>query len=418
MGRRAARRSHWLEGCPGEGRWPCPAALGPAPAQGRLRRRGRRRCPSAAMARGGGRGRRTGPRAPPATVSGAACLARGGRAARAEPSWRGGGGRAQGLPSGTGPGVGPPGGTGGGCRRWGVPGGTGPWGRWAPPGGTWRECRRRGPLGGTGPGGAGSHRGAEGTEPPRDAGVPVVARGAGARGMPQGCERPEGPQGAGAWGCLGVQGAWGRSRGAEGPGAPFAGPYLDAASVRGVPGGAPCPGPAWPVGSTPPHPGSLQCLPGGARGGLCCGEMPRTEGFPWYFAACTPQPGTAPPRAVFCAQNSLHFALLISALAETLCLTLWGEPRRLCLVAAGSCHLETISKCGTRMGSHRRQAGIGGFSCSCNTWGGFSLSMWRDARAQRGQNVATRRVRAASPCCSGGGLLQRLAWQRVYNCGV
>lgn len=46
--------------------------LGPAPERGGLRRGGRRRCPSAAMARGAGRGRRAGSRAPPAAVSGAA----------------------------------------------------------------------------------------------------------------------------------------------------------------------------------------------------------------------------------------------------------------------------------------------------------------------------------------------------------
>lgn len=89
------------------GRWFCTAAVGPAPAQGRLRRGGRRSCPSAAMARGGGRGRRAGPRAPPATVSGAARVpSRGPGSAGRTIAGEGGGERRRGLPARTGPGGG------------------------------------------------------------------------------------------------------------------------------------------------------------------------------------------------------------------------------------------------------------------------------------------------------------------------
>ena len=138
--------------------------------------------------------------------------------------------------------------------------------------------------------------------------------------MPEGCEGPEGPQGAEVWGVprgAWVQGVWGCCRGAEGPGAPFAGPQLAAVLVRGVPWGAPCLGPAWPVGLTPPRPGVPSLLRQSRQG---CGKMPRTEGFHWCLAVCSN------PQAVFCAQNFLHFALFISALAKTLHLTLWGEP--------------------------------------------------------------------------------------------
>lgn len=54
-------------------------------------------------------------------------------------------------------------------------------------------------------------------------------------------------------------------------------------------------------------------------------------GYPDRGAALAPrrlysQSRYGNPQAVFCAQNSLHFAHLICAVARTLCLTLWGEP--------------------------------------------------------------------------------------------
>lgn len=50
------------------------------------------------------------------------------------------------------------------------------------------------------------------------------------------------------------------------------------------------------------------------------------KGFPGYLAACTPQPGVVTPRLFSAPQIFLHFALLISALAKTLRVTLWGGP--------------------------------------------------------------------------------------------
>lgn len=136
------------------------------------------------------------------------------------------------------------------------------------------------------------------------------------------------------------------------------------------------------------------------------------------------------PQAVFCAQNLLHFALLISVLAKTLRLTLWGESvvrvwslrdpatsrpfQTRLLDGVTPTHGPWGVKLLSAVGSGRN----GGLSRSCNTRGGFSVLVWGDARASCGWSMATRGVRAASPRCSEGGLLQRLAWQRAGPKGL
>ena len=145
----------------------------------------------------------------------------------------------------------------------------------------------------------------------------------GARGMPEGCEGPEGPQGAEVWGVPRGAGGVGMLQGCRGPGSPVCRAPACCSAGTGCPVGSSLPGACLAGGFNTPAPwGAFPASPGQA--GLW---QDAVDGRISLVPCCVYSPAECSnPQAVFCAQNLLHFALFISALAKTLHLTLWGEP--------------------------------------------------------------------------------------------